>query len=41
VIYGSSSGLAAAGDQFWHQDSPDVEDAETDEYFGDALARRG
>ena len=35
VIYGSSAGLSATGRQFWHQDSPNVEDdAEANDYFG-------
>jgi FG-GAP repeat len=41
VIYGSASGLSATTvpDQFWSQDSPDVEDtAEDDEQFGAVLA---
>ena len=39
VLYGSASGLAAAGNQQWHQDSPDVEDAaEGGDFFGDSLA---
>jgi len=42
VIYGSSSGLSATiprGDQFWTQDSTDIEDtAETGDSFGNNLA---
>jgi len=39
VIHGSSSGLTVTGNQFWHQDSPDVEErAESDDRFGAALA---
>jgi hypothetical protein len=41
VIYGSSSGLSATTtpDQFWTQDSPDVEDAaESGDLFGLAMA---
>src|SRR5262245_16809611 len=39
VIYGSPSGLDAAGDEFWHQDSPNIaEDPETNNYFGYSLA---
>lgn len=42
VIYGSASGLsatAAVADQFWHQNSPDVEGfVDTSEHFGTALA---
>ncbi len=39
VLYGSAAGLSAAGDQFWHQDSIDVEDvAQDSDYFGSALA---
>jgi hypothetical protein len=30
VFYGSASGINANGDQFWHQDSPGVEDAAED-----------
>jgi hypothetical protein len=41
VVYGSADGLSAsasAADQFWTQDSPDVEeDAETDDSFGGGL----
>jgi hypothetical protein len=42
VIYGSASGLsatAAVADQFWHQNSADVEGfVDTSEHFGTALA---
>jgi FG-GAP repeat len=42
VIYGSSDGLSATAvrpDQFWTQDSPDVEDtAEQADIFGASLA---
>jgi len=40
VIYGApSSGLSPAGNQFWHQDSPDVSgSAEYSDHFGSALA---
>jgi hypothetical protein len=39
VIYGSASGLAATGDQFWHQDVANVEGgAESGDQFGAALA---
>ncbi|HEV8420555.1 MAG TPA: hypothetical protein VGR13_04300, partial [Actinomycetota bacterium] len=39
VLYGSSAGLTAAGDQFWHQDSAGVNDtAETTDVFGYSLA---
>jgi hypothetical protein len=39
VLYGSPSGLSAANDQFWTQDSGNVNDlAETDDLFGYALA---
>lgn len=39
VIYGSAAGLAAAGNQFWNQDSPNVlDDSEVDDDFGDSLA---
>ncbi|KIG15359.1 putative integrin-like protein [Enhygromyxa salina] len=39
VIYGSSSGLAAANDQFWHQGVPGVTGTlESDDRFGSALA---
>jgi hypothetical protein len=38
VIYGSASGLAASANQFWNQDSTNVEDAaETSDQFGSAL----
>lgn len=39
VLYGSASGLVAAGDQLWTQDSASVEDTgETADRFGSALA---
>ena len=41
VIYGSAGGLSATAtpDQFWGQDTPNVEDAaEASDYFGGALA---
>ncbi len=39
VLYGSSTGLSAAGIQLWHQDSDGVADwAEAKDYFGNALA---
>jgi hypothetical protein len=39
VIYGSASGLAATGNQFWHQDSPGIEGgAEVGDHFGSSLA---
>ncbi len=39
VLYGSPSGLAADGDQLWHQDVAGVPDAaEADDRFGSALA---
>jgi disulfide bond formation protein DsbB len=39
VLYGSTTGLSAAGDQLWHQDSPGVKDAvEAGDEFGRALA---
>jgi hypothetical protein len=38
VIYGSVNGLAADGDQLWHQDSNGIADqAEADDFFGIAL----
>jgi hypothetical protein len=38
VLYGSTGGLTAAGNQFWTQDSPDVADAaEEEDRFGSAL----
>lgn len=38
VLYGSSGGLTASGDQLWHQDSTGIaDDAEEDDWFGDAL----
>jgi disulfide bond formation protein DsbB len=41
VIYGSATGLAAAGNQLWSQDSPGILDvAETADFFG-SLARAG
>jgi hypothetical protein len=39
VLYGTSTGLAAAGNQFWTQDSAGVKDqAEPNDRFGEALA---
>ena len=39
VLYGSSTGLTASGDQFWHQNTPGVADAaEQSDVFGQALA---
>jgi disulfide bond formation protein DsbB len=39
VLYGSASGLAKNGDQFWHQDTPGVEDtAGSTNEFGASLA---
>ncbi|HWB20539.1 MAG TPA: hypothetical protein VG711_09585 [Phycisphaerales bacterium] len=39
VLYGTSSGLKATGNQFWTQDSEDIKDhCETDDLFGLALA---
>ena len=40
VIYGSAAGLAAAGNQLWHQDSPGILDAAeaTDEFGFPAMA---
>jgi hypothetical protein len=39
IIYGSSDGLAAAGSQFWDQETPGVPDeAENTDNFGRALA---
>lgn len=39
VIYGSASGLTAAGSQVWSQNSPGIRDAaEPDDHFGDSLA---
>jgi disulfide bond formation protein DsbB len=39
VIYGSSSGLSSAGNQFWHQNSPGVLGVnEVGDTFGSALA---
>ena len=39
VIYGSASGLTNAGDQLFHQNSPDIDDAaEANDLFGGALA---
>jgi len=41
VLYGSSSGLTATGDQFWHQDVSGVKGiVETGDSFGWALAPR-
>ena len=39
ILYGSADALTPARDQFWHQDSPDIEGgAEEQDYFGSALA---
>ena len=39
IIYGSASGLATGGNQYWNQDEPGVAGgAETDDHFGYALA---
>jgi hypothetical protein len=39
VIYGASEGLAASGNQMWHQDSPGIlGGAETNDVFGESLA---
>ena len=39
VLYGSASGLTAAGSQLWSQNSPGIEGvAEASDLFGDALA---
>lgn len=39
VIYGSAAGLAAAGNQFWSQDSPGIADTgEAGDYFGWSIA---
>jgi len=39
VIYGAASGLDAAGDQLWHQDSAGiVGEAEASDFFGSSLA---
>jgi hypothetical protein len=39
AIYGSASGLAAAGDDFWHQDSGGISnEAEVGDQFGAAIA---
>jgi FG-GAP repeat len=39
VIYGSSTGLTEAGDQFWSQNSPGIQGgAESDDTFGGTLA---
>ena len=39
VLYGSPSGLTAAGNQLWTQNVPGIEDsAETSDYFGTSLA---
>jgi hypothetical protein len=38
VVYGSSSGLSALGDQFWHQDVTGTQDtAEESDHFGQTL----
>ena len=39
ILYGSASGLTAAGNQFWTQDNPGIlERAEAGDLFGSALA---
>jgi hypothetical protein len=39
VLYGVSTGLAATGNQFWHQNSSGIADvAEAQDHFGSALA---
>ena len=39
VVYGSTNGLTATGNQLWHQNSPLIfEDAEESDFFGHALA---
>ena len=39
VLYGSAAGLTAAGNQLWHQNSPDIAGtAEVGDQFGSALA---
>jgi hypothetical protein len=39
VLYGSATGLSAAGNQFWHQDSPGaMDDAEEGDLLGAELA---
>jgi hypothetical protein len=41
ILYGSGSGLTAAGNQIWNQDSSGITDAaETGDLFGSALATR-
>ncbi len=41
VLYGSGSGLTAAGDQLWHQDSAGIEGvAEEFDRFGESLGQR-
>jgi hypothetical protein len=38
VLYGSADGIAVAGNQYWHQDSPWVEGiALQDDHFGSTL----
>lgn len=40
VIYGSPSDLTSTGDQFWNQDSTDIEDqAEVDDEFGSGMGQ--
>src|SRR5439155_6825078 len=39
VLYGSVTGITASGDQFWHQDSSNINNtAETDDEFGLSVA---
>jgi hypothetical protein len=39
IIYGASSGLSSAGDQFWHQGRPGIEDVEeSGDNYGSALS---
>lgn len=39
ALYGAPGGIAAAGNQLWHQDSPGIGGAvEANDRFGDSLA---
>ncbi len=39
VLYGTAAGLAATGNQFWHQNSAGIEErSESQDLFGDSLA---
>ena len=40
IMYGTSSGIGAGGDQLWHQDSDGISDSSQEsDFFGDTLGR--